>query len=74
MQPLSAIFKSVTFFLLVLLCSTSVHAQVFPSSNWETKDPAELGLDAAKLQNAITFLADHAGRDSSKELVIVKNG
>ncbi|MDZ7725842.1 MAG: serine hydrolase [candidate division KSB1 bacterium] len=74
MQPLSVFFKTLTLFLLVLIYSTSIHAQVFPGNDWETKDPAELGLDAAKLQNAISYLAEHAGSDSSKELVIVKNG
>ncbi len=50
--------------LLIALLSTSVlfptrslRADVFPTTNWETRTPQEMGLDAAKLQELQNLVA-----------------
>ena len=47
---------------------------VFPGEHWLEATPESQGIDPSKLDAAIGYLADHAGPDGVKELVIVCNG
>ena len=40
---------------LVLLLPLWAHAQYYPDKTWQRKAPAELGMDAAKLKEAVDF-------------------
>ena len=62
------------FVLFFFVSFTLSNAQTFPTDTWETADPALQNVDPAELENAVNYLKGQAGRDSCKELVIVKNG
>lgn len=46
----------------------------YPGREWKRSDPAAEGLDPAKLDAAIRFLAGKSGKDRVSELVIVRHG
>jgi CubicO group peptidase (beta-lactamase class C family) len=46
----------------------------FPGETWEAVSPESEGFDSAAIAKAASFVAENAGRDEAKELVIVHNG
>jgi len=42
--------------VLLLALAMAAHAGVFPGATWQTKTPAEVGLDAGKLADIATYL------------------
>jgi CubicO group peptidase (beta-lactamase class C family) len=46
----------------------------FPGREWEQVSPESQGIDSVRLDAAISYLKDNTGRDSVKELVIIRNG
>src|SRR5687767_13722042 len=49
-------------------------AMTFPGERWEHAPPESQGVDAAKLRDAIDFLAGRTGEDGVRQLVVVRNG
>lgn len=49
-------------------------AVAFPDSSWATSSPAARGLDPARLDAALAFLAGHSGADQLDETVVVRDG
>jgi CubicO group peptidase (beta-lactamase class C family) len=47
---------------------------VFPDADWQTASAGDCGLDSVKLEKAIRYLEQEAGRDGVKELFIVRDG
>lgn len=47
---------------------------IFPESEWKESTPELQGVDAQKLQDAVTYLENNSGADGVKELVIIRNG
>ena len=63
-KTLRSRFVLLRSFLLLGVLATSLHAQkpatyFPPPGKWQTKSPAELGMDAAKLQEAVDFAVTH---------------
>ena len=46
----------------------------FPGEQWEIASPASQGIDGEKLAAAVDYLTAHAGRDGTRELIIIRNG
>ncbi len=66
-------------FVYVLLLSVCDHAAiadelVFPGKSWEQATPESQGVDAAKLQAAVDYLANAAGAEGVRRMVIVRHG
>jgi CubicO group peptidase (beta-lactamase class C family) len=47
---------------------------VFPGAAWQQATPESQGVDSAKLQAAVDYLREAAGREGVKRMVIVRNG
>ena len=47
---------------------------VFPEAQWLEATPQSQGLDAVKLEEAVSYLREHSGPNGVRELVIVRNG
>jgi CubicO group peptidase (beta-lactamase class C family) len=65
--------------LLLVILAPLARAQapttmVFPGRDWQETTPASQGMDPAKLEAAVAYLKEHAGRDGVNELVIIRNG
>ncbi|PZX47819.1 serine hydrolase domain-containing protein [Algoriphagus chordae] len=58
--------RQIILFLLLLSLATAVQAQsYFPEKNhWESKSPEALGLDAAKIKDAIDFAIAHESQEN----------
>lgn len=54
--------------------SVSAGDTVFPDDTWEQATPESQGVDSSSLQAAIDFLADAAGAEGTRRMVIVRNG
>jgi len=64
----------VPFISVLLLSCQQKPANVFPVADWETKEPIEVGIDAAKMQEALDYLAENSGPNKNRELLIIRNG
>ncbi len=62
-----------TLLLIRSVCAGPAPA-VFPGAGWTIVPPAAQGVDAARLDEAIAYLAENAGRDGVGEVVIVRRG
>ena len=49
-------------------------AIVFPGEAWAEATPASRGLDPARLDSALAFLARHSGADGLDETLVVRDG
>ena len=49
-------------------------ATVFPAETWAEATPASRGLDPARLDSALAFLARHSGADGLDETLVVRDG
>ncbi|MHB8897561.1 MAG: serine hydrolase [Thermoguttaceae bacterium] len=47
---------------------------VFPAKEWEVATPQSQGLDGAKLEAAIEYLREAAGKEGVRRMVVVRNG
>lgn len=47
---------------------------VFPTGEWQERTPAELGIDPAKLGEALAYLAFESDEDGLEEVFIVRKG
>lgn len=54
--------------------AAAAERMVFPGADWQEASPESQGVDAAKLHAALRYLAEHTGRDGTKEAVIVRRG
>jgi CubicO group peptidase (beta-lactamase class C family) len=61
-------------FFLIGLSEGGIAEMVFPDQDWRQVRPEEQKVDSGRLQEAVTYLEKHAGRDGVKELVIIRNG
>ena len=57
--------KQVFSLLLLIFLAPSLHAQTYfpPKNSWESKSPESMGLNAAKLQEAIDFAIAHESQE-----------
>jgi CubicO group peptidase (beta-lactamase class C family) len=55
MNPINPFKLFLTFFITILFCSTYSQQLYFPDSTWQTKKPAELKMNAALIDSAISF-------------------
>ncbi len=47
------------FYLLLLVSQVAAFAQYFPGRNWETRQPADLRMDAALVDSAVRYALSH---------------
>lgn len=70
---------------LVVLCITFLFVScsegkkeglpmVFPTGEWEERNPEALGINSQKLQEALDYLASESGEDGLEEVFIVRKG
>jgi CubicO group peptidase (beta-lactamase class C family) len=64
---------------LGIFCAISANALAaeplaYPGRDWEEATPESQGVDSAKLNAAIEYLASNSGHDGVKELVVIRNG
>lgn len=64
----------VVFLVLTFQQAGAAEQTVFPGRVWEEATPESQGVDSKKLQAAVDYLGEHAGRDGVKRMVIVRNG
>ncbi len=57
-----------------LLSVPSKDKMVFPEKYWIVVSPEQQGLDSAKLDRAMKYLANNCGKDGANETVIIRNG
>ena len=51
--------KPFSFFLLIVLSFGAFSQPYYPTKNWESKTPKEVGMDAAQIEEAIAFAKDN---------------
>ena len=58
------------------MINSSVRAQVFPGQTWSTRDPSEVGLNAAHLDELVNMLnSNYAGTGTGgTDLCVIKDG
>ena len=49
-------------------------AMVFPDADWQASTPDAQGVDPARLDAAMTYLAGRWGRQGTSQAVVIKNG
>jgi CubicO group peptidase (beta-lactamase class C family) len=47
---------------------------VFPGEKWQKATPSSQGVDAARLEAAVTYLRENSGPDGVSQLAIIRNG
>ena len=52
----------------------SAERMAFPGKEWQQIPAESQGVNSKKLNAAIQYLAKNSGKDSVKELVVVRNG
>ncbi len=72
--------KQPCFVFSIALASTvpcwaaAASSSVFPGHRWDEATPESQNVDPAKLDAAVQYLSEAAGRDGVKRMVIVRNG
>ena len=74
--PFRRLLAPLAVFLVVLsaVALWRLPRMYFPEAEWASAPPAAEGLDAARLQAAIDYLAGQVGRDGADEVVVVRRG
>lgn len=63
-----------TILLWLAACAAASEDPVYPAADWAEATPESQDLDAAKLEAALAYLREHAGRDGVDQVVIVRHG
>lgn len=72
MRPMMS--GSILVLLTVFCLVGQAGSMVFPGTAWKRGKPESQGVDSAKLEAAVKYLAEHSGRDGVKRLIVVRNG
>ena len=63
-----------SFLLWFVACASNTHTPTFPQETWTTATPAEVGLDAQRLQTALDTVRAYCGEDGLSQTLVVKDG
>ena len=63
-----------TFLVAVFHQVGAADDMIFPGREWQQASPESQGVDSAKLQAAVDYLREAAGKEGVKRMVIVRNG
>ena len=74
MKNQNLVFLSAVCLCFFFIFNHPAKTAVFPDTDWQTKKKKKCGLDSVKLQKAVQYLEQEAGRDGVKELFIVRDG
>ena len=66
--------KKLKTFLVILILSSLVKAQVFPQKNWEKATPQSQGIDSVKLEEAMNYLNNICGYQGTSQSLVIRHG
>ena len=66
--------KKVLLIVLILSLETHISAMVWPGDTWQTASPESQGVDSAKLNQAMSYLASMCGSHGTDQAVVIRSG
>ena len=67
-------YKGILFGIFILTFETHLSAGVWPGETWQTASPESQGVDSAKLNQAMSYLASKCGSHGTDQAVVIRNG
>ena len=66
--------KKILLGIFILTFETHLSAGVWPGETWQTASPESQGVDSAKLNQAMSYLASKCGSHGTDQAVVIRNG
>ena len=66
--------KKILLSIFILTLETHLSAGVWPGETWQTASPESQGVDSAKLNQAMSYLASKCGSHGTDQAVVIRNG
>jgi len=66
--------KRILLVIFVLTLQIHLLAGVWPGDTWQTASPESQGVDSAKLDQAMSYLASKCGSAGTEQAVVIRNG
>ena len=67
-------YQRILLGIFILTFETHLSAAVWPGDTWQTANPESQGVNSAKLNQAMSYLASKCGSAGAEQAVVVRNG